>query len=35
MGFFMISTPLGARDGSDVEMITGIWDSRGSACIVA
>ena len=29
-GFFMIRTPLGARDGSEVETITGICASRGS-----
>lgn len=35
MGFFRRTTPLGARDGSEVEMMTGMSASLGSACIAA
>jgi integrase len=35
IGFFMISTPLGAREGSEVDTITGTLESRGSSCILA
>jgi hypothetical protein len=35
MGFFMMRTPLGARDGSDVETTTGMLASVRSACISA